>query len=161
MFGYSGALGSGVRNLGYRFVRHARGPRLPKRRVLCSMPQCIQFDPRRAVHFPGGSMRILSKLLVLGAALAVSTSMAYANSTRRRHAQLWSGRLWKRCYLQQQLHDVLGIARCAGYLHGQPEHLHGHRRCGEHLHRSARSRQAHCFSPRPPPTGRARFWTFS
>jgi hypothetical protein len=44
------------------------------------MPQCVQLDPRLAVFFSGGSMRIFSKLLVLGAALAVSTSLAYADT---------------------------------------------------------------------------------
>jgi PEP-CTERM motif len=36
--------------------------------------------PATAVSFSGGNMRTFSKLLVLGAALAVSTSMAYADT---------------------------------------------------------------------------------
>src|ERR1700733_7711662 len=43
------------------------------------MPQCSQLDPRQS-YISGGSMRTFSKLLVLGAVLAASTSLAYADT---------------------------------------------------------------------------------
>jgi PEP-CTERM motif len=60
-------------------------PPLPRRKVLLQhaavhSARRIQLD-RDSGIFSGGSMRIISKLFVLGAALAVSTSLAYADSS--------------------------------------------------------------------------------